>query len=195
MKATTAGRLNVIPDCYIIIPLRGAPNNGKIELRALPDISDSKQANYNHQDIIGRSAPLYTYSHSADRQIGMALHFHIIQPGDAFRNLQTLRLIQAAVYPREGSNGAPYRPPVICRIRCGDLLSTREEPEVCVILTQYSVKFPTEVAWENVRGTSSSGGATGQYCPYKFDIDTSWTVVYTNPELPFANKILQTGYK
>ena len=203
MKATNKGVLNPIPDCYIIVPIRGAPATitpgetpGKIELTALPDISDGKSANYSSEDIIGRTAPLYTYSHSGDRSIGMQLHFHVVQEGDAQRNLGYLRLIESAVYPREGAagSGAPFRPPVICKLRCGDLLSTREEPELCAILTSYSVKFPTEVAWENTENpfVNLEGG---QYCPYKFDVDTSWIVVYTNPELPFADRIVQTGYK
>ena len=205
MKATKAGRLLPIPDCYIIIPIKGAPATitpgetpGKIELTVLPDITDGKQANYSSEDIIGRTAPLYTYSHSGDRSIGMQLHFYITEPGDAIRNLGYLRLIESAVYPREGegTSGAPYRPPVICKLRCGDLLSTKAEDDqgVCAILTSYSVKFPTEVAWENTENpfVNLEGG---QYCPYKFDVDTSWIVVYTNPELPFADRIVQTGYK
>ena len=212
MKATKAGRLLPIPDCYIIIPIQGAPAtitpgkpDGMIELTVLPDITDGKSANYSSEDIIGRTAPLYTYSHSGDRSIGMQLHFYITEPGDAVRNLGYLRLIESAVYPREGESGAPYRPPVICKLRCGDLLSTKAEDDqgVCAILTSYSVKFPTEVAWENdpapppgfvgpVQTLSDQGG---QYCPYKFDVDTSWIVVYTNPELPFADRIVQTGYK
>ena len=126
----------------------------------------------------------------------MQLHFYITEPGDAVRNLGYLRLIESAVYPREGITGAPYRPPVICKLRCGDLLSTKAEDDqgVCAILTSYSVKFPTEVAWENTENpfVDLKGG---QYCPYKFDVDTSWIVVYTNPELPFADRIVQTGYK
>ncbi len=175
MKATTNGNLNIIPDCNVVIP--GA---GTIPLNNLPDLSDGKQAVYNGETIIGRSTPLYTYSHSGDRQINMQLHFFITRKGDGQKNLNYLRMIQSALYPREGgSSGAPYIPPPICTITCGKLLAT--EP-LCVALQSYNVKFPTEVVWEEET-----------LCPYRFDVDTSWIVVYTSSDLPFQSRIVKSG--
>jgi len=176
MKATNNGVLNNLKDCWINIP-----NAGKIILRSLPDISDSKQASYNSENIIGRSFPLYTYSYSGDRSINIQLHFFIIQDGDAQGNINDLRKIQSAAYPREGTGGRPYMPPVICTLTCGKLLA--EEP-LCAVLQSYSVKFPTEVAWFEQDGT---------YCPYRFDVDTSWLVVYTSSQLPYQNRIVTYG--
>lgn len=178
MKATTNGKLNYIPDCYISIPGFGNP----ITLKSLPDISDGKQASYNSENIMGRSNPMYTYSHSGDRNISMQLHFFITEEGDALKNLNTLRQLQSALYPREGKGGAPYMPPCVCTIKCGNLLS--DDP-LSVVLQSYSVKFPTEVAWWE--------GEEGQYCPYRFDVDTSWLVVYRSSDLPYANRIFNTG--
>lgn len=121
MKATTNGRLNVIPDCYISVPVTTSKINNSlgvnqtalftestvIEMKSLPDISDSKSANYSSENIIGRSFPLYTYSHSGDRSINMQIHFFIVDDDDPYKNINSLRLIQSAVYPRPGSGGSP----------------------------------------------------------------------------------------
>jgi hypothetical protein len=152
-------------------------------MRSLPEIGDSKQATYNQENIIGRSFPIYTYSHSGDRSITMQVHFFIIEEQDAERNLQDLRAIQSAVYPRPGADGAPYMPPVICQLRCGALLAKQEV--VCAVLQSYSVKFPTEVAWYE--------GGAGNYCPYRFDVDTQWLTVYTSSALPYQDRIFQMG--
>jgi hypothetical protein len=175
MKATIGGKLSEIPDCLIKIP--GA---GDIKLNNLPEITDGKNAVYNNEAIIGRSFPLYTYSHSGDRTIGMQLHFFIVNPGDGTRNLSYLRKLQSAVYPRDGSNsGTPYQPPPICQIKCGQLLGSQD---LCVVLQSYSVKFPTEVAWDEA-----------SYCPFRFDVDTTWLTVYTTADLPFQDRIVSSG--
>lgn len=187
-KATVNGNLTKIKNCYIIIPVDTGnrnifqnSNNRKIEFYSLPDLSDGKQASYNNDGIQGRSFPLYTYSHSGDRTIGLQLHFFIINDGDGRRNIEDLRLLQSAVYPRKhNDNLAPYRPPPVCLIKIGKLLS--EESAICAVLQSYNVKFPTDVAWEEET-----------CCPYKFDVDTSWLVVYNSQSLPFQERIVEVG--
>lgn len=186
VKATNKGTLNPIELCYVDIPIEeGEPH--RIILNNLPDISDTKSAIYNNEGIIGRSFPLYTYSHSGDRQINIQFHFFTINKDDAFKNVNDLRAIQSAVYPRKGVSGAPFRPPPVCRLQCGAMLSgnpKQENPsdDLCVVLQSYSVKFPTEVAWEEE-----------YYIPYRFDVETSWLTVYTSEELPFADQIFKIG--
>jgi hypothetical protein len=58
----------------------------------LPEISDSKSAIYNNEPIIGRSFPLYTYSHSGDRSLNIQLHFFVVDVDDAVKNLGYLRI-------------------------------------------------------------------------------------------------------
>lgn len=187
-SATTVGKLNTISDCEIEIPTKNGMQT--IYLNNLPDISDSKGAVYNSEPIMGRAFPLYTYANSGPRNITMVLHFYNIdsQRGadgytDIERNINYLRLIQSAVYPREGVGGAPYRPPPVCKIKCGYLLSgnlvkgTKPEP-LCVSLESYGVKFPTEVAWEETTNM-----------PYKFDVDTKWITVVSSEKLPFSDDI------
>ena len=188
-KATISGTLQKINNCVIVIPDENNIQSHEIIMTNLPEISDSKQAIYNNESIIGRSAPLYTYAHSGDRTIGMQLHFFITQEkcpnltcGQcAYCNLNHLRWIESAAYPRHGSNNAPYLPPTICRIKCGDLLGANNAA-VCVVLQSYNVKFPTEVAWDAVTG-----------CPYRFDVDTTWLVVYSTDRLPYQSRIYTRG--
>lgn len=181
MPAATrsGGPLVPIKDCYVDIPV-GESSRFRFEMKVLPEISDSKQANYSDEPIMGRSFPLKTYSHSDNRAIGMTIHMVVSEPSDIQENLDALRAIQSAVYPRHGKGDAPYIPPPICWIRCGRLLADFED--LCVVLKQYNVKFPTEVAWDE-----------DTFVPFKFDIETSWEVVYKSSELPGAERIFQLG--
>lgn len=182
----TGGALRPISGCYILIPYNTQDNSilvgnpvFRLEMKILPDITDGKSATYSDEPLMGRSFPLKTYSHSDNRVIGMQIHMMVSAPGDVEYNLRALRAIQSAVYPRHGSNNAPFLPPPICKIRCGRLLA---EEELCVVLKNYSVKFPTEVAWDEET-----------FVPFKFDIDTSWEVVYKSSDLPGAERIFSVG--
>lgn len=197
-KATRiGGPLNVIDDCYIIIPYDGAkppepPRQSdptfvfmdkmvKVVMDNLPDISDTKSANYSDETIIGRSNPVKTFSQSDNRSISMQIHFIVSKPSDIYVNLQKLRAIQSALYPREGEEGSPFIPPPVCKMKCGNLLSTKE---ICVILKQYSVKFPTDIAWDYT---------SRNFTPYKFDVETTWDVVYSSSSLPGQREIFDAG--
>lgn len=193
MKATDGrGVLNSIEECYLTIPgLYGLSNEkpyfqgDMIKLDNLPDIGDSKHASYGEENIIGRSSPIHVYSFSNTRQISMQIHLFINQPGDAEKNLDILRAIASCTYPREPlSTDLPYQPPVICILQCGKLLANEG---LCVILQQYQVRFPTDVVWDEKT-----------YCPYKFDIDTNWWVVYSSSVdkevgLPYSSRIIRSG--
>lgn len=194
-KATLlTGSLRPINDCYIIIPIGNSSYT--ITLDNLPEISDTKSASYSDETVIGRSSPLKTYSQSDNRSITMQLHFIISKPQDVTENLRKLRAIQSAVYPREGqgegTNRSPFIPPPVCRIKCGKLLS--ERGELCVVLKTYSVKFPTEMAWHSEQvddGLSLVDENT--FTPMKFDVDTTWDVVYSSSDLPGQSRIFNLG--
>lgn len=167
------------PPSWVISGLRTqAPT--VIILNNLPDISDSKQAQYNDEPIMGRSSPLKTYSHSTSRKISMGLHFYVTKPGDLETNMDYLRALESAVYPRNGTAyDMPFLPPPICKLKCGPLLSSGYD--ICAVLLSYSVKFDTRVAW-------SEG-----LVPFKMDVDTEWEVVYKSSDLPSQQNILFTG--
>ena len=181
LATTNGGRLNTLNDnCYIIIPNftgGGGKDGNQIQLRILPEITDTKKATYADATVIGRSNPIKTYSHSDNRVITMKLHFIVIEKSDIQTNISYLRAIQSAVYPRLGD---PYTPPPICQIRCGDALAQAQP--LCVVLETYSLSFPTNVAWDK-----------DTLLPYYFEISTTWHVVYASKDLPNQNAILQFG--
>jgi hypothetical protein len=180
MKATDDyGLLQEITDCYIQTPIE----NKKIIMKILPDISDSKDAQYSDEPVIGRSTPIKNYSYSGIRSISWSAHFVATQESDLTVGngksiLDNLRLIQSLVYPEESSS-APYSPPPICKLRCGKLLA---DNEVCAILKSYNVKFDTAVVWSE-----------DSYIPYKIDVDMTWEVVYDSTDLPGQDRIMKSG--
>jgi hypothetical protein len=177
MKATENGKLKQIRNCWVSIP----GTIGTIYMHALPDISDSKGAVYNEETAIGRSTPIKAYSHSEARQINMTLHFYASDEFEAYDNFTYLAAIASAVYP---SKGNPYAPPPVCKIKCGRLLAPGVAGDgiLCVILKNYSIKIPTDVAWIGE-----------ELLPTKIDIDTSWEVVYSSDNLPGHERILDEG--
>ena len=176
LATTSGGQLNTLNDsCYITIPSDRGPI--KIQLRILPEISDTKRATYADTPIIGRSNPIKTYSYSDNRVISMKMHFIVVQQSDIQTNIGYLRAIQSATYPRTGT---PYSPPPVCQIRCGDALA--EKQSLCVILENYSVSFPTNVAWDK-----------DTLLPYYFEVSTTWHVVYATSDLPNQRAILGFG--
>lgn len=189
MPAATirGGALKSIPGCWIIIPCEKCErgdyvknNEFTLSFKVLPEISDTKSVTYNDESVIGRASPIKTYAQSDNRTLSVTIHMIVSTSEDIPYNIAALRAIQSAAYPRKGENGAPFIPPPICRMKCGDLLSDGQE--LCVILKNYSVKFPTEVAWDEET-----------FVPYKFDIETSWDVVYKSAELPGQDRIFQSG--
>ena len=182
-KATSrGGPLIALDGCYLEIPGASFKSNsrGRITFDVLPDITDSKSATYNDATVIGRATPIKTYSHSDNRVISMQMHFIITEHCDIRDNLEYLRAIQSCVYPREGEGDAPYFPPVVCQLACGEILGTAP---LCVICTTYSVKFQTDTAWDEPT-----------FLPYVIDVDTTWHVVYTPQQLPGQERILNNGF-
>lgn len=179
-KATNNGKLNKLDDnkFYILIPKNGGLPERKISFYVLPEISDSKSAVYADESIMGRSMPLKTYSYSDNRSIGVNIHFLVTSQKDISENITAMRSLQSCVYPGEEGN-FPFTPPPVCKIKFGDILGSKP---LCCVLKSYSVKFPTEVAWD----------AT-YFIPYKFDMDTNWDVVYNSMDLPSSTRILQFG--
>jgi hypothetical protein len=182
MKGTNSNsNLNEIKNCYVDIPI-DIYGNRRIIIKNLPDISDTKSASYSDTTVIGRSSPIKTYSQSDNRSINIQFHFFATQESDLNENIIDLRALQSATYPREGDGGAPFVPPPVCKLKCGLLLSNFGE--LCVILKSYSIKFPTDVTWAEIGEN---------YFPIKFDVDTTWDVVYASSELPGQSRIFYLG--
>lgn len=180
MKASENGSLKPIEDCWVQI------ESWRINMHALPEISDSKGAIFNDETAIGRSTPIKTYAHSEARQISMTIHMYGDTEDRLLENIADLAAIESAVYPKKGFD--PFAPPPICKIKCGGILtpgSGGTNDPLCVILKNYSIKFATDVAWVNVYGSG--------LVPTKFDVDTTWEVVYASSDLPGQERIFSEG--
>ena len=184
MKATNpGGQLVDIPECYISIPGTNGADPFQISFNNLPELSDAKSASYADEPVIGRSTPIKAYSHSETRTISCTIHLIAVSgtgQGDIQKNLQILRAIQSCSYPQDGTNDTPFFPPPVCKIKCGQLLGS---DGVCVVLKSYSVRYPTDVTWDQTT-----------LIPYKFDIETNWDVVYRTSELPGQERIMTDGW-
>lgn len=175
MKSTTkAGDLAVIPNATITIP-----GVRTIRFRIMPDIGDQKGATYNPEQIMGRSSPIVNYSQSEPRKVSIDIHFITLKRSDIDANRRDLWALMSCVYPRPGEGGMPYRPPTVCKLKFGKLLGSSG---VCAILENYSIKYPTDQVIDPVT-----------LFPYKFDLTTSWQVVYASSQLPGADKIITAG--
>ncbi len=190
MKATVeSGELDLLKknkeekDCLCWIKIHEI----QIDMDILPDISDSKSANYANETGIGKASPYNIYSYSEVRSIGWTCHF-VIQSiknensKSAEKIMSNIRLLQSACYPQD-DNGYP---PPICTLRCGDLLSNEEEG-ICAILRSYTVKYDTSVPW-------NTHTDEGVFLPYKVDIDLTFDVAYNALNLPTDTRIFETGY-
>jgi len=177
LKATdSTGNLNELNDCYITAKISN--NDYTIFMYILPDISDTKQSTYSDETGMGRSAPIKVFSHGDSRSISWTAHFFSPTKIMGEKNLNSLRILESLVYP-DVSNTTLVSPPPIARIKCGSLLGAAE---LCVILKSYTVKFPTDVAWDK-----------NTYMPIKFDVDMTFEVVYQTIKLPGSRQIINFG--
>lgn len=188
LASYSGGRLRTIPNLYIRIPNKGT--NHKIEFNTLPTITDGKGAKYDASPIIGRSSPILTYASSEARQIGLELPFVTLtlkgnDIGSRNYNLQSLRAIMSATYPRTYESGAlTFSPPPVCYIKFGSFLTDGTTTGIgfCVVLDRYSVKNDPSVPSD-----------PETLMPYKFTISTNWTVVYDSESLPGQERIFRQG--
>jgi hypothetical protein len=164
--------------CYITANGINFPSGGgaTIYARVLPEITDSKSANYSDEPIMGRSFPAKTFGHGENRVINVKWHFVLLQGTDAEDTLEFIRFLQSMVYPM--NSPAPYAPPPIVTIQCGSLLAN--EP-LCAIVKSYSLNYPTDVPWD-----------ANTYLPYKFDMDLNLEVVFQTSQLPGQEDILKS---
>lgn len=172
--ATNAkGALQELVKCYISTAW------GQIRLKVLPEISDSKGANYAAEAIQGRANPLINFSHSEPNNINTELTFIVTECDDIQTNLTYLAWIKSLVFPGDPGSGAPYTPPPISKFVCGRLFGDRG---LCVILKNYSIRYPTDVPWD-----------LETYLPYKVQVSCQWEVVYSCKMLPSSQMVKTIG--
>jgi len=182
------GRLQILDDCYIRVPgvsieTAHYGKSDRIYMNNLPEISDQKSATYTEENAMGRSVPVKAFSNGSTRKIGWKFTMWSQEEKDRLAYIKTVRTLEACVYPKEDkSNILPYIPPPILSIKCGKLLA---DYELTVILTDYSLDFPTDQPW-SIYGNSL-------YWPTKVTMNLNFEVVYDSRYLPGASRILQIG--
>ncbi len=181
MNATnTNGQLVSLRDCYI----RASGNPPVvIYMNNLPEISDQKSASYTEENAMGRSVPVKAFANGSSRKIGWKMKVIAQSNEEQTKAINNLRFLESCVYPKaDPTNILPYIPPRVLSIKCGRLLA---DYELSVILTDYSVDFPTDQPWSDKSNTL--------YLPYMFNISLSFEVVYDSRYLPGADRIISIG--
>lgn len=176
----TGGFLYPIYDCWIQL---GDRPQDRIDLYALPELQDSKQATYSDQPIQGRAAAVKTYSYSSNRTIGCTLHLYVTEQADIKRNLDIIRKIASLTHPEYQNT---YLPPRVARMKCGKLLS-EDAAGVPVVLKTYNVSYDTAMQW-------FYDETIGTYMPLHVQISTDWDVVYSWTSLPGAEDVIKGNY-
>lgn len=180
IATNNTGKLNPIPDCYI------RAQNYFIYMYSLPSINDTKSADYNRENGMGRTQPFLTFNAGGMRTISWTCTFVSYDQESTARNFGYLRILEASVYPRrDPSNIVPYVPPVVMSIRCGDLLAN-SGAELNAVLTSYNVDFPVDQVWNSEYNLA-------RYLPAKLDVRLSFDIVYDSRFLPGADRILLLG--
>lgn len=174
------GDLRAVPDCWIQF---GNDDEDRVELYALPQISDRKDVSYSDQPIQGRSAPVKTYSNSSNRSINFTIHLFVTKNLDIERNLNLIRRISALAHPEYNNT---YLPPRIARLKCGKLLG-EDANGIPVVLKNYEVTYDTNVQWFYDEQLKT-------YMPLHVELTTSWDVVYSWQSLPGHDDVLIGNY-
>lgn len=108
----------ILPDCYIYI----SHLDSDAQFWKLPsypdDISDSMDSSFNHVNALGRSAPVFTYSHSGPRSIQFSFNFHrdmFIDINDKNPNAAEdfIHAIQAIALPKYNLSNKAVEPPLV----------------------------------------------------------------------------------
>ena len=158
--------------CYIII------DDFTYDFRSLPEISDSKQANYNSQTVFGRSSPIRSYSDSGARSISVNFDLYNTDEESRSTNASFLRYLAVAVHPTyEG-----YQPPPICKFACGSLLSGKidgdPEPISCLIM-DYNISYGRDSIFDD------------KMMPFHVSGSLNLEVVHSRASLPGKKEVIE----
>jgi len=149
--------------------------------RSLPEISDSKSANYNSQTVFGRSSPIRSYSDSSARTINVSFDLYSTDEKTREENFKFVRSIAMAVHPKYGGT---YDPPPICKFTCGNLLSGKDvddsdpSPLQCLIMN-YNFNYGRDSIFDN------------HMLPFHISGSLDLEVIHTPQTLPGQKEVLE----
>lgn len=120
----------VLPDCYIYISHLDEPEETKYwQLPGYPEkVTDQMNSSFQENSALGRSAPVYTFSHSGPRTININLSFHRdmfddmpsnnVPRDDEDKAESFIHAIQSIAVPRYNLSNKAIEPPLVA-IRLG----------------------------------------------------------------------------
>jgi hypothetical protein len=99
----------------------------RLEFQMMPEISDSKNVNWNHMEIIGRSHPILGYASSGARTVSFTLMFFADPSHDDPTTLQkvsdNLKFLMSLAYP--DYDGGRIKPPHKVLLKIGNQLKMK----------------------------------------------------------------------
>lgn len=120
----------ILPDCYLYISHLDLPEEAKYwQLPGYPEeVSDSMTSNFQANNALGRSAPVFTFSNSGPRSITLNLTFHrdmfedmpsnVTPRDDEDKAESFIHAIQAIAVPKYNLANKAIEPPLVA-IRLG----------------------------------------------------------------------------
>lgn len=120
----------ILPDCYLYISHLDVPEEAKYwQLPGYPDkVTDQMNSSFQENTALGRSAPVFTFSHSGPRTIQINISFHRdmfeemptnvpVQPGED-KAESFIHALQAIAVPKYNLANKAIEPPLVA-IRLG----------------------------------------------------------------------------
>ena len=173
----TNGSWVVIREITITVP--GA---GDVPIQVLPEISESKSAMVNDQNILGRSSPIKIYSGSSARTFSITLNYHILSEEDPVMIQKAVRALSAAVHPEYQGT---YKPVPVCQIKIPGMIEDGKGGPAPVICKSYQITYDAQVWWY----------VTDELMmPSHISIATEWERVYSFQDLPGQANVIQGKY-
>lgn len=174
------GKLQKIKGCWLKIP-GSLTTGGKHYFRSLPEITDSKSANYNSQTIFGRASPIRSFSDSAPRTISISWDMYNVDQLARDATYEMIRAISSAVYP---IYEPPYNPPPICQFQCGSILAGKHQEDRmamdCLIMS-YNFSYGKDSIMDDYM------------MPFHISASLDLEVIYSSKDLPGQDAIIQEG--
>jgi hypothetical protein len=182
--STSSGRLSFVEGVSMRIPAAGGGVR-EWQFVALPEVSDSKEAQYSDIPILGRSSPIPTFSHSGYRRLQIVFHLHSTSEELRKYHAQFIWAAASLVHPEYEQS---YRPPRLAWFKCGTLIgggSDRTSGGYVRLLTD-SVNYTLdpEQVWLD----------RSDLMPQYVSLSMAVRVVYNYRGLPGANKVLNGNW-
>jgi hypothetical protein len=183
----------VLPDCYLYISHLDLPEEYKYwQLPGYPEeVTDSMSSTFAEVSALGRSAPVYTFSHSGPRTIQITLNFHRdmfedmpsnVVPRDGEDKAESfIHALQAIAVPKYALSSKAIEPPLVA-IRLG-----REVFIKGVVTSGISVTFKKPILVNEKYACMTVSFTVAEVDPY--DVSS----IYQNGSFRGMTQTMRTG--